>query len=508
MTTAHADFTLGAGYSRLDTFAVTASAGTVSETENGDGSVTYTVSDITADTVLTVTGVADITKPETQLTAEENTWTALTDPAEKTLYFAKAETVRLTAADQGSGVDFTGTWIAAEPKTEAALAALDESAWTKGTDAALAGDGTYFVYGRATGRAGNTAFVSTGKLVIDTAAPQISGIENGAVYCAPTGMKVTDENLAAVTVNGTPAALGTDGSCLLGAVGKTVIRATDLAGNVTEWTVTVNGGHTDSGVWILDKAPAIESEGLKHMVCAVCGETVKTETIPRLQDNRTGDASVGDLGTVKKECEVAPGAPDTSFNNTVAELRSMNILTQEDEAQIANGENVRIFLEVSDITETVSDKEKRLAREQAADAAEILYLDLSLFKQDGTKDPQRITSPGGAISVTIDVPEKYRPKDETALYIICVHEGVSSRIFGTYDSAAHSFTFITDKFSTYALAYSTKAAETDGSARRTEDSVQTGDRTHPVFLFLAMAGSGLSAVGLLLGGKRRKKEKN
>ena len=506
--TAHADFALGAGYSRLDTFAVTASAGTVSETENGDGSVTYTVSDITADTVLTVTGVADITKPETQLTAEENTWTALTDPAEKTLYFAKAETVRLTAADQGSGVDFTGTWIAAEPKTEAALAALDESAWTKGTDAALAGDGTYFVYGRATDRAGNTAFVSTGKLVIDTAAPQISGIENGAGYCAPTGMKVTDENLAAVTVNGTPAALGTDGSCLLGAVGKTVIRATDLAGNVTEWTVTVNGGHTDSGVWILDKAPTIESEGLKHMVCAVCGETVKTETIPRLQDNRTGDASVGDLGTVKKECEVAPGAPDTSFNNTVAELRSMNILTQEDEAQIANGENVRIFLEVSDITETVSDKEKRLAREQAADAAEILYLDLSLFKQDGTKDPQRITSPGGAISVTIDVPEKYRPKDETTLYIICVHEGVSSKIFGTYDSAAHSFTFTTDKFSTYALAYSAEAAETDGSARRTEDSVQTGDRTHPGFLFLAMAGSGLSAVGLLLGGKRRKKEKN
>lgn len=43
--------------------------------------------------------------------------------------------------------------------------------------------------------------------------------------------------------------------------------------------------HTE-GEWIVDKEPTLSATGSKHQVCAVCGTTIKTETIPVLEPNK------------------------------------------------------------------------------------------------------------------------------------------------------------------------------------------------------------------------------
>lgn len=43
--------------------------------------------------------------------------------------------------------------------------------------------------------------------------------------------------------------------------------------------------HTE-GDWIVDKEPTLSATGSKHQVCAVCGTTIKTETIPVLEPNK------------------------------------------------------------------------------------------------------------------------------------------------------------------------------------------------------------------------------
>ena len=52
-------------------------------------------------------------------------------------------------------------------------------------------------------------------------------------------------------------------------------------GDIEEETIPKTG-HTP-GEWIIDKPATAEEPGSKHQVCATCNETIKTETIPKLE---------------------------------------------------------------------------------------------------------------------------------------------------------------------------------------------------------------------------------
>lgn len=86
----------------------------------------------------------------------------------------------------------------------------------------------------------------------------------------------------------------------------------------------------------------------------------------------------------------------------------------------------------------------------------VLYIDLSMYKQIGGLEPTKVTETSGKISISIDLPEYLRNTDLTKnreFYIIRIHDGEAIRIAGTYDEEKHVFTFETDRFSTYAIAY-------------------------------------------------------
>lgn len=108
-----------------------------------------------------------------------------------------------------------------------------------------------------------TIYKGTISYNLDRTAPTIRGATNGGTYCVSKDIRVNDSHLAEVK----------DGNTVLGAsngtytlpVGTHNITATDLAGNSTSITVTVNAFHTP-----------YEDDGncATAVTCKVCGDVV------------------------------------------------------------------------------------------------------------------------------------------------------------------------------------------------------------------------------------------
>lgn len=78
----------------------------------------------------------------------------------------------------------------------------------------------------------------------NTNAPIIEGVEDGRIYCEQQIVKISDENLADVTVNDIPVTLSADGTFVIEPASKIqTIKATDTDGNVTSVSIAVNRSH-------------------------------------------------------------------------------------------------------------------------------------------------------------------------------------------------------------------------------------------------------------------------
>ena len=115
----------------------------------------------------------------------------------------------------------------------------------------------------------------------DTTAPKITGVTDGKTYCGKVTVTVTDQNLAAVTLDGKKVTLNADKFTVSPKSGMQKIEAADRSGNRTTISITVNDGHT-AGKWIVDKKATVKKAGSRHKECTVCGTVVKTESIPKL----------------------------------------------------------------------------------------------------------------------------------------------------------------------------------------------------------------------------------
>ena len=89
----------------------------------------------------------------------------------------------------------------------------------------------------------------------DMTLPEISGVEDGKIYCLTRTITVTDEHLRDVKVNGNSIELDENNQYVLSGSGKQVITATDDFDKVTEITVTIYDHHT--GGKATSKAKAI-----------------------------------------------------------------------------------------------------------------------------------------------------------------------------------------------------------------------------------------------------------
>lgn len=153
------------GYSKTDAFAVKADGSEL--TANSDGS--YTVN-VTADTQITVEGVADITVPTAAITVNENTFKEFINKITFGIFANDKYDVTISAEDNGSGVDSIEYYVTDTAISENDI--INHSDWTSYDDAfGINNEGKYIIYVKITDKAGNITFISSDGMILDKTAP-------------------------------------------------------------------------------------------------------------------------------------------------------------------------------------------------------------------------------------------------------------------------------------------------------------------------------------------------
>lgn len=220
--------------------------------------------------------------------------------------------------------------------------------------------------------------------------------------------------------------------------------------------------------------------------------TYKDKPITPPPAQNAGKVDKGD--TVTKE-----GTPVTELKNTVDDLKE-SILTKEEKDEIAAGSDPKIYLEVVDITDNVDSSDKFKVEAVKADNTLGMYLDISLWVKVGDNASHKVTTSDGKMKISIKIPETLINKSATRTYrIVRIHDGKSTIIDGTYDETTGTFTFETDKFSTYALVYSDKGETTDTPKSETKVETKTDVKSGNPKTGDATPIAGMAGIMLLAG---------
>lgn len=243
-------FKLNKGYSKTTDFAVKVNGETVQLNNNNQ----YTIKNIQKDTDITVEGVADITAPDTEIKVSNKTWKSILNKITFGLFFKETQKAEITATDEGSGVNKYYYYVdklgSEKSLTEKQLQAVD---WKEGESVTFSEDSNYVIYAKVIDKAGNIKYVSTDGIVIDTIAPQVSGVENNQTYTKTQTFTVTDNNLDTVKVDGQTVEPTNGSYILVPKKGTHTIEVTDKTGNKTTLNnITVN--------WEKVKKPTVESK--------------------------------------------------------------------------------------------------------------------------------------------------------------------------------------------------------------------------------------------------------
>ncbi len=147
---------------------------------------------------------------------------------------------------------------------------------------------------------------------------------------------------------------------------------------------------------------------------------------------------------------------DIALEETADVLLEKLGLSDTEATRIENGENIQVWIEAEDISETVEESDKQLIESKKGNAVVAMYLNIELYKKIGNDTPSNVTQTKGAITFTIKVPDAFVNTNGTVtrIYqIIRVHNGTAEVLPCTFDAESQIISFETDQFSTYALAY-------------------------------------------------------
>ncbi len=166
-------------------------------------------------------------------------------------------------------------------------------------------------------------------------------------------------------------------------------------------------------------------------------------------------------GLVEVDVDKSDDTPDISVRGLTEEVAT-SVATDEEKDKIDKGANAKLWLEITNIDNTVSEEDKQLVSNQAKvlNNAKIgMYMDFSMFfKLDGG-DKRKITDLNGKrIKVAVSVPENLRATGlkKRTFYLISIHDGVL-RIHGSTTSDVINASVY--DFSTYAIIYADEEEE-------------------------------------------------
>ncbi len=283
-------------------------------------------------------------------------------------------------------------------------------------------------------------------------------------------------------------------------------------------------GHTHTLTHI-PEAPATETiEGTKeYWHCEGCGKNFA---------DKNGETEIIEselkIGRIEKVIQSGENAPTATLATSKEELFTA-VLTDDDKAAIEAGKDIKIVLQI-EIQPQPAPEDKAAVEEALGDLTKYnlgQYLDVNLFKViNGERNA--ITETKATLTITFEIPAALRGSRRT-YSLIRVHDGTTTVLNDT-DSDPNTITIETDKFSTYALVYSEKAASaSDGSSSgsdggnayhgssdssdnktisqdNTNSSANSGNNPHTGSeLSLAPLASAIAVVVMATAVKRRKK---
>lgn len=255
--------------------------------------------------------------------------------------------------------------------------------------------------------------------------------------------------------------------------------------------------------------PTDQTDGEKVYTCQICGHT-KTEILPKLAPPETEPPETEPPGTEPPETE-PPVTNPTHFTvevvpqgrifksavssdytcRIVDEITNLadNLLKAEEIALLGSGSVIELRLTVDKLNAvSAADGE---AIEKALNGYELCQnLDINLYKIiDGAS--AKITKTNSPIAVEIEIPETLRISGRE-FAAIRLHDGTADMIQDD-DNNDETVTFVTDRFSVYALVYKDK--ETSG-----DKPLNTGDSDYiAVFLSVGVMALAVSAVLTAMG---------
>lgn len=147
------------------------------------------------------------------------------------------------------------------------------------------------------------------------------------------------------------------------------------------------------------------------------------------------------------------------------------LLTDDDQTALAGGSTINVYLNVSDIDNSVPMNEVSIIISTAKhnNATIGKHFDIDLMKQIDSGTPGNITETNAPVTITLEVPDSLINSNAsiTRTYMmIRVHGGgaVTNVLPCTYDAASKTVSFETDKFSTYVLIYSDQQNSSGGTS--------------------------------------------
>jgi len=422
--------TIADGYSKTESFKFYVN-GVECSAHLVDG-IKYELDGIVSDVNIMVEGIADVTAPTAQIEVVENKWTSFLSNIIFDLFFDETQDITITANDAGSGVNTIEYKLSNNALTETEVREIIAWEGYNGTFK-INPDNKYIVYAKITDNAGNVTYISSDGLILDATVAVISGIENNGIYYGDTIVTFTDAlaGIDKVAVDSSEVILDDGKYTITADNAEHTITVTDKAGNVVEYKVTVYKNQ------------------------------------PGKYTDVTPDTNVG----------------NGKFTETIDKLKEKIPFTQEEKNQIEYGADVEVWLEVKDISNTVSAEDKAKILEKLGNADVAMYLDIVMFKQIGGNTASRLTQLSNNVEITFRLADSDINKDEnvTRTYqIIHVHDGEVEVINPVFNAENKTLTFLTDRFSTYAVVYTdvsieSSTDETSSSTEQTTETVETSE---------------------------------
>ncbi len=291
------------GYSKSENFAVKLNG---KDMHWGDYTEIGT-QNCTDDVVITVEGIVDITAPTAQISIKDNKWTSFWNSLTFGLFFNENQDVTITATDLGSGVNTIQYYLAGGELKLDEVRTITNWQDYNGTFK-IDPNNRYVVYAKVTDNAGNTLYINSDGITLDSIAPTLEGIEDGQTYYGDLTVIKSDEqfyDIKTVTLDGVPMGFteGTYGLIPADNAEHTVV-VEDHAGNKTIYTVTVYKNYT---VTFKADGSAINTQTVGHGKDATApaipekeGYTQTAPTWDKDGKNITSDTEINAVYTINK----------------------------------------------------------------------------------------------------------------------------------------------------------------------------------------------------------------